>query len=227
MKLLSIPVCILSLSAVSALADSKLRFSQLDFDAFISAPKSPAIVEILDKSGSDSKKSAVSDQTARASLSTKSPALIDLGPEKKEVYETGYSWTKPLDLTVRYLRPAITGVENDKDRTNSVKSSATWNQTQSVASSCDRAKAIKEVLNRYSGSDDFAAAQCTDSCANKGEKAALTSFEVKEVNGVSSSVVQSGSNSQYQIAAKTDIAAWPILEGASGYCSCLPTSCLK
>lgn len=231
MKLLSIPVIVLSLAATAA-AESKVRLSQLDFDAVVTAkaqPQAAALSEIFDNKA-EKAEPAVDESSARASLSTNPTVVapIQLEPET-QVHETGYSWQKPLDLAASYLRPALTGVDTDKNNPNSVQSSLSWNgsDAQSNATSCARAKAIKEVLNRYSGSDDFAAAQCTESCAKKGEKAVLTAFEVKEVNGVSSSIVQSGSNSQFKIAANGNIAAWPILEGASGYCSCLPTSCLR
>lgn len=231
MKLISIPVIVLSLAA-SAAADSKVRLSQLDFDAVVTAKAQPQAAELSEIFDNQAEKTqaAVDDSATRASLSP-NPAVvapIEVEPET-QVHETGYSWHKPLDLAASYLRPALIGVDTDKNDPNSIQSSLSWNgsDAQSNATSCARAKAIKEVLNRYSGSDDFAAAQCTESCVKKGETAVLTAFEVKEVNGVSSSTVQSGPDSHFKIAANGNIAAWPILEGASGYCSCLPTSCLK
>ena len=229
MRQLSIPAIILTL-VTSAAADSKSGFSQLEFDRFLTAKASSdsrALSEILEKNTGDSAPTLDSN-AVRASLSETPPPAVNLITEKV-TYEFGYDWKKPLDLAASYLRPAITGVESDPKNPNSVRSLTSWNtdNAQSVTESCNRAKAVKEVLAQYSGSDEFAAGQCSESCTNKGEKAVLTSFEIKSVNSVSSAVVKAGKVSYYEIAANENIAAWPILEGATGYCSCLPTTCLK
>jgi hypothetical protein len=91
---------------------------------------------------------------------------------------------------------------------------------------CKKAKALKELMSRFSGSSDFIEAQCQQSCPSPGDVSVLVGFAVKNVAGGAFKMIEEGKACHYQISSESNPPKWQLLEGERGTCQCLPRSCL-
>ena len=226
------------------MAGADKPFSQLDFDrptAAIEAPRKPTAEDlkvILDAAGTPAvagvqplapvakppaNSSPKSDTTSRARLSV---------PEPRSSSDSRFDWVKPEDGASHVLVPRLKGPMVDPEDTSTITTTAAWKREgsacQDVASSsgiCGKALALRELLNRFSGSDDFYNGQCSQTCPNPGDRAVLVGFAVKKVEGSEFNMIEENKGCRYQITAAGDPPQFHMFQGERGTCQCVPSTC--
>ncbi len=199
-------------------------------EAKAQSEKAPTKAAAVNPAGQSAGKSAgkeKADTTVRASL--------DLPPAAKAATASiKFDWEKPAEGTSHYLVPRLKGPSVDGDNDQLITTSASWRRTSALACQdivdgealCNKAKALKEVMKRFSGSDEFFDTQCPQGCPSEEQVAVLTAFAVKTVPEGEFRMHEKDKICRYQIKANSDPARWQMLQGERGVCSCLPKSCL-
>ncbi len=219
--------------------------SQLDFDkrpeamAKPSNPTKDQITEILDApsvqetAASAVKKPAAAatemkeNATARASLATP-PALKPNGEP------VNFDWVKPQEGSAHFLIPRLKGPFVDPTDKKLISSTATWKRgkagcadVHSEEQVCGKAKALKDLMSKFTGSDDFFQSQCPQSCLHTTEVAVLSGFAVKKVPDGDYKMSETNGRCRYEIQSHAEPAHWQMLEGERGVCSCVPKTCMQ
>lgn len=219
-------------------AENRHGFSQLDFDrpgqAVASrAPSSDQIKEILADPAPETQKAPAAiapDATSRARLADPKPKT-EAKVAVKGALLTKFDWVKPEEGDSHYLVPRLKGPDVD-DRGLTITTHASWKKdgaacqdVTTAASVCAKAKALKELMQRFSGSDDFFAAQCNQSCPNPGERPVLVGFAVAKVPEGDFRMAEEGKVCRYQIVSNVEPPKWQMLQGERGTCQCLSAEC--
>ena len=83
-----------------------------------------------------------------------------------------------------------------------------------------KAAALKEVLSRFTGNDDFYDSQCSQSCPNK-QHSALASLSVSTAKSTEFDIEQKGIECFYQFRRRPET-NWLTLQRIQATCACLP-----
>lgn len=224
----------LTIGAPAAFAEGQRSkgMSQLDFDRptpelVVKKPAADPIKEILSSPTASSAKLGSPDSSARASLAT--PPAVPVAPPAP----TKFDWVKPSEGQSHMLIPRLKGPFADIKAKNTITTNMKWNKQGAACqdvtdakSICGKSKALRELMSRFSGSDDFIDAQCTAfKCANPAEHAVLIGFAVKNVAGGAFKMIEEGKACRYQISSESTPPKWQLLEGERGTCQCVPATC--
>lgn len=133
-----------------------------------------------------------------------------------------------------FLIPRLKGPSTDKGANTLITSRHSWKRQKNRACHelsrskglADKSIALKEVLNRFSGSDDFYSslnkAVCTQSCVS-GQHPKIVGLAVVETHGGDFSIVREGASCRYRIA-KPKEHGWKMLQGRRAVCACLASA---
>ena len=207
-------------------------FSQLDFDRpSTSATTSPP------RPASDHETQVILEGTKSNPTPTKNAATPAATPAVKGVTTVKdakvqeFPWVKPNDGQGHFLIPRLRGPQGDAGHETTISTEARWEKQNGACDVsradllCQKAKALKELLFRFSGDPDFYSRQCQQACEDTSNQAYLTAFRVKDLRGQSYEILQTGDKCRYQFAATGSRVPWLTLEGESGTCKCLPKGC--
>lgn len=155
-------------------------------------------------------------------------AVVSGGPFKV----TRYEWEKMPDAEPHYLTPKLRGPTTDGGSEFLITTAGSWTkgkkgcqEIEDAEQLCRKAKALKELFNRFSGDDDFYNSNCVAPCELPNATAVLTGFVVVDTRRGDFKVLEKGTSCQYQLKASAPENRWVALEGKRGVCSCLPASC--
>lgn len=157
------------------------------------------------------------------------PAAIAMGGAFKV---TRYEWERMPDAESHFLTPKLRGPTTDQGNEHLITTFGSWTkgkkgcqEIEDAGELCKKAKALKELFNRFSGDDDFYNSHCIAPCELPDATAVLTGFVVIDTRRGDFKVLEKGMSCQYQLKASAPENRWVALEGKRGVCSCLPTSC--
>jgi hypothetical protein len=224
-------------SAARADSNGQGRMSQLDFDRPAEPYPSVTNKDINIILGSEEAKGAASgakkgDGSVRARLADPSNART-VTADKKEDKTKGpeqHDWIKPEEGTAHFLIPRLRGPLVDGNSSVSITTRTTW--TREGASCADvtsteqltrKAEALRELMNRFTGSEEFFQRQCTQTCADPELTSTLTGFAVTKVPEGDFKMVETKKKTcQYLIRSNVQPPRWQMLKGERGTCTCLP-----
>lgn len=134
---------------------------------------------------------------------------------------------------VTFLAPRLKGPEVDTNSPSLITTKLHWNKgkrdgckaTGSVANSCQKSLALKELLLRFTGHDDFYFSQCNKPCTTPGEVPRMVSFTVQETKGGSFSMVEDKSGKCHYQLGRAAEGSWVALEPGTVSCACISESC--
>ncbi|MFN8388672.1 MAG: hypothetical protein U0136_00105 [Bdellovibrionota bacterium] len=174
-------------------------------------------------------RTAKSDRTARASLAQPSEPKSSGNSPKIQNGVERFDWVKPEEGTSHYLTPLLRGPFVDLKDPTTVSTNLTWKKEGSTCADANtqeqlirKAQALKELFNRFSGSDDFFERQCDQHCSKPEERAVLVGFAVRKVAEGEFKMNEMGGSCQYLIRSNLQPPKWQMLEGERGSCACLP-----
>lgn len=178
------------------------------------------------KSGSDSVLESVGDEDYSSTS------------DSEEITSTSHKVVIPRSTTgfrgeYGFLVPRLKGPWTDEKDSTRITSRRSWRPKKS--SPCHdpktdlalyhKAESVKEILFRYSGSDDFydslSSMACKDACRDSERIARITGFAVADTRGGSFKIHQLGRQCRYQLS-KPKSGEWMMLEGVKVICTCLP-----
>ena len=129
-----------------------------------------------------------------------------------------------------FITPRLKGPSADRDGGSTITSKTRWTFKRKGGGSCampgspdgtaKKAAALKEVLSRFTGNDDFYDSQCTQSCPNK-QHSALTSLSVSTAKSTEFDIEQKGIECFYQFRRRPET-NWLTLQRIQATCACLP-----
>jgi len=227
---------------------AKAAFSQLGFDAAVKhKSKKPAAASvgqlsleelrsILGMKGQDSSASAKSDSveaksvtpvTAKKENSKVSPVTQARG----RIGKLTQSWERDIPAEEAQIIPALKKAEPNNS-VSALTSEGNWKplkgascgEPANLAALCDKSKALKEVLNRYTGSNDFFDIQCPFTCSKKSEVATLAGLRISGTEAVEFKMQSSAGQCEYQLS-KGVSDKWTLLKASRATCVCLLESC--
>lgn len=145
---------------------------------------------------------------------------------------TRYEWERLPDAEPHYLVPRLRGPSADKKAPSYITTQMMWTrgkkgcgEVEEPEQLCRKAKALKELFERFSGNNDFYNSHCVAPCDDERTTAVLTGFVVVDTRRGDFKVLEKGSTCQYQLQASQPENKWVALEGKRGVCTCLPTTC--
>ncbi len=130
------------------------------------------------------------------------------------------------------LAPSLKGPLADSENVSLISSARRWTHTgntscvepKSHVSLRGKAAALKEVLFRFSGNDDFYLALNQGVCAKRCEapthESLVTGFSVADAKGGDFKIQEEGLSCSYQLS-KPETNPWLLLEGDKVVCSCI------
>jgi hypothetical protein len=228
----------IGLYSPAAAQDKRRGLSQLEFD--IEMRRSRARGTQLNTANMD-KDEAKAALELRALMEGKTPDQVITGDSEAgaarapgAVLITGVKTTNlVLEEEQRFIPPRLKGPFVDEMNASSITSKQSWAplgksclELSSTAELCGRAKALKEVLNRYSGSDDFYDFQCKNECSQKADIARLVDLTLPEITPAVLRTVAIDKQCHLRIQNLSD-QRWLLLTAASGTCACLPKDCFE
>ncbi len=228
---------------IASAENSKGGFSQLEFDR----PPGEGEAGGKAKDPDDNALRTILDEEPPApKFADRVPAatpIIPLDPSKPlpgtpvavrgEFKVLKYDWSKPLDGQGHFLTPRLRGPAVDASNERAISSEVRWEKQNGICDVsrpdllCQKAKALKEIMYRFSGDADFHGRQCDQKCDDPSTEPVLTAFRVKDKKGQSYDIIQAGEKCRYQIVAKPGRVPWLVMEGEAGTCSCLPKGCAR
>lgn len=157
------------------------------------------------------------------------PKATSTGPVKS------FDWVRPEDPGAQFLVPLLRpGPATDAGQVGTITTGQSWKRENATCQDapsrdalCGKARALKELFQRFSGSDDFYVQQCIQACPNAGDQPYLTGFAVKAVRDGEFQMVDEKKICRYRIRVRGETPRWQVLEGERGVCSCLPPACVK
>ncbi|MCC6220749.1 MAG: hypothetical protein IT291_05865 [Deltaproteobacteria bacterium] len=128
------------------------------------------------------------------------------------------------------LIPQLKGSLTDEPDRSIITSTASWNTNKAGMcadphdgnNKCKKAAALKELLNRFSGSDDFFIGHCNNICKNKNDVGALLSLDPLKPDKMTFGLQKTDKVCKYQM--KNTEESWKVLRLKSITCTCLPRS---
>lgn len=219
MKINAYLILLIAIFPLVASAQSSKPFSQLEFDKAEKVSRDKKLNTILGEENPEGKPGSsveAEEQAIKAALNQFS---------SKEYLLEGPS---------SFLTPRIKGPATNPDNKVSITSELGWAYTKgafckipnTAESLCKKTMALKEVLFRFSGNDDFFDASCEQhSCAN-GEKAVLSDLAFPQLEQGMLDLITVGSECRYNLQ-KGPTKNWVLMRAQSAICSCLPADCLN
>ena len=165
-------------------------------------------------------------------------ALLEAGKVKapdEEFLTTEEQGLSEFDLSMA-LVPSLKGSAVDADNSSKITSETTWlkNEEASCAqaldrfNTCQQARSLRELLNRFSGTDDFFLEACSErKCKNPAENSFPTKISIVKKPGYDFKFVRKETNSCTYSLSKTKAAKWVLFKVSDVNCSCLIASCFK
>ena len=124
----------------------------------------------------------------------------------------------------------------DKSNDSAITSKTIWQRggskscrsPQKVADVCLQAAALKEVLSRYTGSEDFYQLHCSEQCESSDEEMRAVSFKIskEDESKYNFNILDEVRECKYQWS-KPRSSRWGLQYLSSVTCTCLPKNCLK
>lgn len=199
-------------------AQSSKPFSQLEFDRKASPiSKEKKLEAILGDEDNEQPKANLLDEKEKAKLLTQ---------------YSGQEYT--LEEPESFLTPRIKGPATDTENNLYITSAIGWPFTKgafckipdSKENFCKKTKALKEVLNRFSGNDDFFEVSCERHSCPSGESPTLSELEFSKASSSSLEIAIVGNECKYSLQ-KGPIKNWMLVRAQTATCSCLPADCLN
>jgi len=193
----------------SALADGpgrRLGLSQTDFDEAILKPVSTLNLKSV-------------TVESKPKVETPSAVRARLKPALGEQFRSS-----------RLIVPQLTKALQSNSR---LTTESRWSPTLggscteklSLASLCQKAKTLKELLARYTGDNHFYDGECSETCA-PGRRLALHSLTISSARGGDFTISSDEKGCFYQLEKELE-QSWVVLEAADTGCACLPNACLN
>lgn len=127
------------------------------------------------------------------------------------------------------ITPRLRGPRVDRGSENTITSKARWTFKRSGGGSCAqpgspalmarKIEALKEVLNRFTGNDDFYDSQCSQKCADPKQTSVLAGLEISRSKITDFDIDQKGIDCVYRIQRKAGT-AWQTLQRSTSTCLC-------
>lgn len=223
----------LAFAAVSCIATpvqadigSQGRLSQIDFDENYIATQ-PAEAE------PQAAPSKTKSKTTRKSNVTP-PKSNAVSPKKGNPSRAMLSET-PTEriLTEKLITPRLRGPFTDEGAPHRIRSTSKWKpqkrgicaQAADDTQMCSKAKALREVLYRFSGNNDFFESQCSQSCGDADAIAVPQGLNLEDTNGGSFKFITDAGSCQYQLE-RNKAGKWLVIKPSRVSCVCVPKSCL-
>ena len=198
------------------------QLSQLEFEEKV-AKKKKAAVE---------KNSVNSEKSKKVEIKKKE---VKKSSNEKFSYSGKAVNLKPFD-DLAFIPPGLKGVATDKKNSNAVTSSISWVLPKSKdcsigvneTSFLKRGMALKEVLSRFTGNDDYFDASIDNICSEKceGKEPLLTNLRIDELSSVVLSVGIIKNSCRYLLE-KPKKKDWKTIKLLSMTCSCINSSKAK
>jgi hypothetical protein len=129
----------------------------------------------------------------------------------------------------QFITPRLKGPSTDRGNQNVVTSKTRWTFKRSNGGSCGqpgtpemvakKVEALKEILNRFTGNDDFYDSQCNEPCAGKGQTSVLGGLSVTGGTTTEFEIEQKGIECFYQLKRKVGT-PWQTLQRTEATCFC-------
>lgn len=234
-------VCLFSMSAAVSPAAAQ-SLSQLDFDSRIAAEKAEetksAPVKLI-QPAPEAPKPAVEEPapaiTSVAELKEQSAAQTKNLLAAAAKRAAPRARLKPVEwpdgvVGSKFLTPSLRGVQTDEKHDSRILSKYAWKkkgragcgEPKNEAEMITKSLAVREVLFRFSGSDEFASSQCQASCSNKGYSHQLTGLSFNKIEGGSFQFLERNGECRYLLT-KSPRKKWEVLQPTRVSCACLPT----
>ena len=139
-----------------------------------------------------------------------------------------------LDMVNTLLVPSAKGVEANPGQEHVITSAMSWrpmfsNSCQLMRGAphaCDQARALREVLRRFTGSDDFYDTQCEASCVRPSQMAVLKSIKFTDERVISLEAKMSQTMCRYELA-RAPAGRWLTRQIKSHECVCVERACMN
>lgn len=174
-------------------------------------------------------------ETKKQTKKVKKTAKEEVEPKQNFSYSGTPVALKPIN-NLSFVPASLKGVQTDKNNKNAITSSASWKLPRSKDCSVgvnenaflQRGVALKEVLKRFSGSNDFFDASMENICADKCKKkqAVVTNLRLDET---SSTVLSEGivKKTCRYVLEKPKNKDWKTLKLLNMTCSCINSAKAK
>lgn len=157
-------------------------------------------------------------EVARAVLPQKTPlgkVLQGKGPHFRDV----------MSDDGRFIIPNLKGPLADKNDPISITTEGGWASSKDGGCTAaggrrlqDKVKALREILARFTGSEEYYESRCEESCPN-GKPAILTGLSVVDGRGGTFEIFSDAGTCRYRLR-RPEEGRWLMLEGRSRICSC-------
>lgn len=222
MRTIAYWILFVAVSPLIASAQSSKPFSQLEFDQKKSSPalREKKLEAIL---GEEEK---TTNKSGGNSIELEKQAEL-------AVFAQYASQEYQLEEPKSFLTPRIKGPATDSKNDLYITSVIGWPFTKGAfcqipdtkENFCNKTKALKEVLNRFSGSDDFFETVCAEHFCPNGESPTLTKLEFpKAATSLDITIIENECKYSLQ---KGAIRNWMLVRAQTATCSCLPADCLN
>lgn len=131
-----------------------------------------------------------------------------------------------------FITPSLKGVLTDdqKGYQHWVTSKHAWKKQAkkscgeplNEAEALVKSEAVREVLFRFSGNEEFASSQCSGKCEREGYEHTLTGVSFNNLKGGTFKFVESKNECRYRLT-KHSGKKWEVLQPTRVSCACLPT----
>jgi len=187
------------------------------------------------KKATETKQAATKQAAAKAAEVKAAEAKADpkLATAKGATAVKITDWVKPEDPAVQFIVPIFSGPQTDPDKPSVITTVQSWKRDSGTCQEvsnpeqlCNKAKALKELFERFSGGDEFYFAQCENQCDAPDTRSILSGFAVRNLAGAEFQVIEEKKVCRYRMAQRGTPPIWQVLRGERGSCACLPASCL-
>lgn len=236
---------------VTASAAHAESLSQLDFDGRFAAPAGPEpkpeAVLVEPAAVQEAAPAAQPQEQSSAAPSVQDIEKIVQGsataaPEQtatKKLAETAAKRSAPRaslkpvswpNGVVGFITPSLHGVRHDRSGKHRLTSENSWKskkgkscgQPANEAEALAKSNAIREVLFRYSGSEEFADEQCKATCDKPGYKHKLVGVSLKDLPGKGRFDFRNiAGECRYRLS-RHPSEKWQVLQPSHVSCACLP-----
>jgi hypothetical protein len=213
LKKLCLTAALASVMAVDVSAQPT-SFTNLDFDTAlkqaIAKEKGERVKKVAESSSSNSQSLSKSEKESRPKLRT-----IDIKLAKNS------ATIAPQDPAPRV----------DKSNRDSISSMTSWEPADkgnckypnSDADLLNKGSALREILFRFSGKDDFYSSFCKSVCKDPKTTGWMTGMALRSGSGTSFAFAKKNGRCQYKIVKKPET-KWAALSGIKTACTCFPNS---
>ena len=211
------------------------RLSQLMFDQGSKKNKADAtpseLLEVMKKKAI--KRSPTQNSSSSSNeVSNKLQAVGKLALSRNAVK---FNNSKPMNIDAGLIIPQVkTGPQEDKGRESVITSKHTWARGGSstcktpgrVVDICEKSLAMKELLNRFTGNDDFYDFQCSGECPSKDEVMVMEDMQLESNEIYTLRILDEVKACRYRWT-KPRSTNWKILQSKSFTCACVPAECQR